>query len=117
MTYDPSMKPNIGDKVRVTAEGVIKREAPTSAYIGKTRLMVEDPAGKTRILYWPPVEGTTIEVIEPAYVEGAVYLDADGDLFVYKGAEIGLFIVDRHSGRESTVEDDYPTRPVLRIGG
>ena len=117
MTYDPSLKPNVGDKIRVTAEGVIKREVPSTPYGYKTRFHISDPSGKTRILYWPPVEGTTIEVIEPAYIEGAVYLDNDGDLFVYKGREIGLFVVDRHSGRETKVDDEYPSRPVLRIGG
>jgi hypothetical protein len=116
MTYDPSMRPNVGDKVRVTATGTIKREMPSSSYAGKTRFQVEDPSGKTRLLYWPPGEGTTIEVTEPAYLKGAVYLDNDGDLFVYKG-EAGLFLVDRHNGHEESVPETYPSRPVLRIGG
>lgn len=113
-------KPKVGDKVRVTSEGVVKRELSVSTYVnervsGKDRFSVETSDGKLRLLLWPPSPGTTIEIIEPAYVEGGVYLDADGDLFVYKG-EV-LFIVHQHDGHEAQVEDNYPTKPVLKIGG
>lgn len=110
-------KPKVGDKVRVTSQLVVKREFTNYHPSGKTRFSVEDTGGKTRLLYWPPGDGTTIEIIEPAYVEGGVYLDNDGDLYVYKGG--GLFLVNRFNGVNEleSVADTWPTTPVLKLGG
>jgi hypothetical protein len=103
-----------GDRIRVTIahEGTVKRtyDAPES--------IVEFTDG--RRIYLDGVMGVTptVEVIEPDYEVGQVYIDADGDVF-YRFSKVGSASACTGAWREMSTglvrSEHYPERPLRKL--
>lgn len=100
-----------GTKVRVTYEGVV---APTVATVlGKPALCVVS-SGVTHY-YSPDGEaGLMVELIEPDYEMGAVYQDAEGDVYVYdlEGSGHKVWYT---AGIGCSIPFAQPVRPLTRL--
>lgn len=107
-------EPKVGDRVRVSSEGIVRKvikPGAASRHGGRGVLTVEQADGTRKVAYYGALSQNTIEILEPAYVHRAIYRDADGDVFRFDHL--------RHNWERFGCEDNeafhYPTRPLTRI--
>lgn len=103
--------PQVGEKVRVTYEGVAQGPAAVSQRAVRVRT-----SKQTHVAYLDD-PSYTVETIEPEYKPGALYQDAHGEIFQYSEfngdrpwSKIGTF-----SAAGRSVPRDYPVRPLVKL--
>lgn len=104
------MVPDVGTRVRVSYEGVVKKVAREPGGASHC-LTIEREDGSTGIVRIGPGTHDKVEAIEPEYVDGGVYRDADGDIFKYSKEEHGWL----DFGEVGPHSYGYPARPLVRI--
>ena len=103
---------NVGDRIRITAEGDVTAKGAWSV-----TLRSNDNVSSTRTFQTSGL--ASVEILEPKYVPGAVYVDKDGDVFRYdreRSVHPWTQIDEDYAlGAAHRRATDYPTRPLLRI--
>jgi hypothetical protein len=94
-----------GDRVKVEFEAV--DETPVNASGRYLRL----PNGKVVV----SSEGMKITLIEPEYEDGAMYIDAVGDLYAYWPASNGTDFPWVEPGYATPLAFEMPVRPLRKL--
>lgn len=108
---------NVGDRIRVSDVGTVERVSPLTRGPGY-RLTVKRSNGRTGYVYIRPNMTTTVEVVEPAFVDGGVYQDANAKVWRYvhkinfMDHDEGHWQKFGHTGHYSL---DTPARPLTRL--
>lgn len=98
-----------GQRVRVTFEGYLDCQD----HDGELHFKDEphDDLGNYYAAAYENMPGFKVEVIEPDLIDGEIYRDADGDVFMYCGARDQF----REIGYSDWWSSDYPARPLIRL--
>lgn len=118
-----SPEPKVGDKIRISDTGTVLKVLPP--FPGnpprRGRLLVQRPNGRRSFCEYGPGVTAEIEILQPAYVDGGIYVDADGELFRFSSAADddrgGWYEFDRHNQVWETNPHarHYATSPVVRV--
>lgn len=97
----------IGDRIKVSFEGEVHSVDSAG------NVFVKSQDDYTQRFYAPSASTghITVEVIEPEYEHGAIYMDADGDVFRWTATDNfpwKSFAGDRFPR-------DYPTKPIQKM--
>jgi hypothetical protein len=105
--------PEVGDKIRVTYEGKVEQVYET--HPGTYRVNYRHKDGKLMTAGVGERYTSQIEILEKAerLFDGAVYLDASGDLFRWDGHKFAAIHIP--TGDELDVPRDCPTRPLRKV--
>jgi hypothetical protein len=111
--------PKKGDRIRVSDEGTVTSVTGTTS--ARSRLMVKRDDGTTFFVGINPSFKPRIEILEPVYVVGGVYMDHDGDVYRYNGTAnadaVWTEFSTNYDGGEEDWRDGYPARPLRRLDG
>ena len=111
--------PRKGDRIRVSDEGTVTGVSGVAP--GRTRLMVKREDGSTFFVGINPGFKAQIEILEPVYVIGGVYMDTDNDIYRYNGTSnpeaVWTEFSSNYDGGEEDWREGYPSRPLRRLDG
>lgn len=93
-----------GDRVRVTIEGTVRNLDSDGCFT------LVDRNGSCNA-FFPRGDGSRVEALDPEYEVGAVYVDADRDVFVRR-ADDDYPWRDQHG---DTFSESYPARPLRKL--
>lgn len=100
-----------GDEVVVTYRAkVSEKYYPSSSTIGICVEMIGN--GKQLRLVYPDIDN--VELVEPVYVYGGIYLDADGAVWMYERTS-GSWGAWSTPGSTVLSAFDVPARPLVRM--
>jgi len=101
-----------GQKVRVTYEGIMQDDG----FCNRGEIAVEASDGAVADYHYHVFSKAQVELVEPEYVCGAVYQDADGDLWVLdQGFRADGDPAWFSPGDSSAYDFDRPVRPLTRM--
>lgn len=94
------MTPKTGDRVKVEYEGVVDYASKT----GRRLVTLKREDGRTIA-----ISPQFVTVIEPAYVTGKMYVDANGTFYLRRAGGWILAVAGEHR------HHDFPVRPLRKL--
>lgn len=112
--------PKVGDKIRVSRTGVVV-QLMRPGTTGHPRLSLRSDNGRMGIWTYGPGSETEIEILEPAYADGGIYVDDDSEIFRFSATADdgrgGWFEFDAYKKVWETSPHvlTYVSKPVTRL--